>query len=90
MYQCFCSHTAHMFRNRPYWNDEAEKKKIHNTDRVAAVWMDEFKVMYQRATNFNNRTFGDVSKQKELRKNLSCKSFSWFIDNVIPQMKVFI
>ena len=29
---------------------------------------------------------GDISKQLELKKNLECKSFDWFINNIAPDM----
>ena len=31
---------------------------------------------------------GDVSKRLQLRKDLNCKSFEWFLDNVFPDMFV--
>ncbi|KAK2711444.1 hypothetical protein QYM36_012570 [Artemia franciscana] len=33
----------------------------------------------------NDSAVGDVSKRKELRNKLGCKSFRWFLDNVIPE-----
>jgi hypothetical protein len=31
--------------------------------------------------------YGDISKQKKLRKDLQCKSFDWFIKNVYPDVQ---
>ena len=30
----------------------------------------------------------DLSKRHELRKNLQCKSFKWYIDNIYPEAPV--
>jgi polypeptide N-acetylgalactosaminyltransferase len=35
-----------------------------------------------------NVDFGNVSERVELRNNLQCKSFKWFIDNIYPEMEI--
>lgn len=32
--------------------------------------------------------YGNVTSRKELRKNLNCKSFDWFLTHVYPEMWV--
>lgn len=58
-----------------------------NTDRLAEVWLDDYKQYYHKATGFINRDIGNVTEQKSLRKNLHCESFQWYIDNVYPALK---
>jgi len=50
---------------------------------VAEVWMDEYKeYLYKRRPQYRNIDVGDISKQKELREKLHCKSFKWFMENI--------
>ena len=84
-----CSHVAHLDRkpeNRPYGNQE-ESHWI-NLMRVANIWMDEYKTFFELI-------FGDdyvqdpransIKDQLKLKKKLNCKSFSWYVENVIPE-----
>lgn len=58
-----------------------------NTDRLAEVWLDDYKKYYYQAVGDEKRDFGDISEQVELRKNLKCKNFDWLIKNVYPEIK---
>ena len=49
--------------------------------------MDEYKeYVYKRSPHMKSVSTGDLTKQIQIRNNLKCKPFKWFMENVAPDM----
>lgn len=45
--------------------------------------MDEYaEYLYRRRPHYRDIDTGDITKQKEIRENLKCKPFKWFMQEV--------
>ncbi|UYV78959.1 N-acetylgalactosaminyltransferase, partial [Cordylochernes scorpioides] len=82
-----CSHVGHIFRNyHPYTFPGNKDTHGINTVRTAEVWMDEYKeYFYLHRPDLKGIDFGDISSRLKLKKDLSCKSFDWYLSEIYPQ-----
>ena len=81
-----CSRVGHVFRSQRTGTDLSHDGQ--NAVRVAEVWLDEYKKHFY-ASRPSLRTYEpDVSNRVQLRKDLGCKSFDWFLHEVYPEMSI--
>ncbi|KAH8300522.1 hypothetical protein KR018_011104 [Drosophila ironensis] len=62
-----------------------------NFKRLVEVWFDEYKFnVYHHAPNVANVSPGSLIKQRNLRRRLHCKSFSWYKSQLAPARGVLL
>uniref|UniRef100_A0A8C5R8V0 Polypeptide N-acetylgalactosaminyltransferase n=1 Tax=Leptobrachium leishanense TaxID=445787 RepID=A0A8C5R8V0_9ANUR len=89
-----CSVVGHVFRSKsPHTFPKGTQVIVRNQVRLAEVWMDDYKEIYFRrnaeaAKIVKENKYGDISKRLELRQRLQCKNFTWFLNNVYPEIYI--
>ena len=85
-----CSHVGHIYRkNTPHTVPGGYQAKMDilniNTARFAEVWLDDFKNFYYYMNpSSKNVHIGDISQRQQIKTDLQCHSFEWFLDHVYP------
>ncbi|XP_045477118.1 polypeptide N-acetylgalactosaminyltransferase 13-like [Harmonia axyridis] len=84
-----CSRVGHVFRKAsPYTFPGGIGRTLYaNLARVALVWLDEWTDFFFRFNDASYRVKNDqnVTSRLQLKKDLKCKSFEWYLENVWPQ-----
>lgn len=83
-----CSRVGHVFRQRrPYGSPTGEDTMLYNSLRVANVWMDSYKDYFlEHRPDAKKMDFGHIDSRLQLRKELKCHDFDWYLRNIYPEL----
>ena len=86
-----CSHVGHVFKPKlPYsFGGKADTIIKGNIIRTAEVWMGDYKNNYYALTaELPPIDLDTLAERKKIKEKLKCKSFDWYLKNIIPELVV--
>ncbi|CRK96601.1 CLUMA_CG009999, isoform A [Clunio marinus] len=86
-----CSHVAHSFRNKNYYQRFEENGvdyMMRNFKRVAEVWLEDYKhlVYDMNREKYDQTNAGNLAQAKLFKRNAHCKPFKYFLEFVAPEI----
>ncbi|XP_071951466.1 polypeptide N-acetylgalactosaminyltransferase 10-like [Antedon mediterranea] len=83
-----CSRVGHVYRKFMSYSVPGGGGVINkNLMRVIETWMDDWKqYFYDRRPYLKGKSFGDITDQLNLKKRLNCHNFTWFMENIAPDI----
>ncbi|EZG46942.1 putative UDP-N-acetyl-D-galactosamine:polypeptide N-acetylgalactosaminyltransferase [Gregarina niphandrodes] len=83
-----CSRVNHMFGGGKHYKTKGGSTSV-NRMRTIASWMDQFADLSWHVLGRPKfEEIGNLTRMNKLRKELQCKGFKWFLDNVYPESYV--
>lgn len=84
-----CSHVGHIFRDYHPYSFQGKDTHGINTLRTILVWMDSVfhKYFFMYRNDLQGKKAGDLKSRFKLKRQLGCKSFQWYLDNVYKGKK---
>ncbi|KAM6168177.1 inactive polypeptide N-acetylgalactosaminyltransferase-like protein 5 [Erethizon dorsatum] len=83
-----CSRVGHIAKRHRRSDSTLRKAMARNYLRLVHVWLDEYKEQFfLRNPDLKSMTYGNISERVQLRKQLDCKSFQWYLDTVFPELE---
>ncbi|RWS08437.1 polypeptide N-acetylgalactosaminyltransferase 5-like protein, partial [Leptotrombidium deliense] len=83
-----CSRVAHVFRDSiPYSFPGVQRTiSLFNSARILETWMDDYRMFYYILfPDAVRKDRGNTTHRRELRENLKCHPFTWYLENVFTE-----
>ncbi|XP_046579799.1 polypeptide N-acetylgalactosaminyltransferase 3-like [Haliotis rubra] len=85
-----CSRVGHIFKSgHPF--AVSYDDLLHNEQRIAELWLGEHKQIFYAVHEgrvSHSADIGDLSTIRQTQRNLNCNRFTWYLENVLPELEV--
>nr|XP_019568371.1 PREDICTED: inactive polypeptide N-acetylgalactosaminyltransferase-like protein 5 isoform X1 [Rhinolophus sinicus] len=83
-----CSRVGHINKEHIVNRTGVTRAVTYNNLRLVHVWLGEYKEqVFLRRPRLRSIPYGNISERVELRKQLGCKSFQWYLETVFPELE---
>ncbi|XP_054088381.1 putative polypeptide N-acetylgalactosaminyltransferase 13 [Zeugodacus cucurbitae] len=90
-----CSRVGHIFRKQHPFRfpngSDSQTTYLRNSKIIAESWLDAYKYFFYASKPAAKRiaiNSNDTEQSHQLRRALNCQPFSWYLQNVFPQLKL--